>query len=44
MDVRIKYFASKRMLEGHLGKDEELHAAFMHLEKAYHIRVDREAL
>ncbi len=33
----------KRSVEGYLGKDKKLYAAFMDLEKAYD-RVDREAL
>ncbi len=36
-------FAMKRLVEGYLGKDETLYAAFMDLEMAYN-RVDREAL
>ncbi len=36
-------FAMKRFVEGYLGKDKRLYAAFMDLEKAYD-RVDREAL
>ncbi len=36
-------FALKRLVEGYLGKDKKLFAAFMDLEKAYD-RVDREAL
>ncbi len=36
-------FAMKRLMEGYLGKDKKLYAAFMDLEKAYD-RVDREAL
>ncbi len=33
----------KRLVEGYLGKDKKLYAAFMDLEKAYD-RIDREAL
>ncbi len=36
-------FAMKRLMEGYLGKDKKLYAAFMDLEKAYN-RVDKEAL
>ncbi len=35
-------FAMKRLVEGYLGKDKKLYAAFMDLEKAYD-RVNREA-
>ncbi len=36
-------FAMTRLVEGYLGKDKKLYAAFMDLGKAYD-RVDREAL